>query len=1273
MRPACLGRLVLGVLLATAGTASLVQAQTITFRAQTSAAAAGPTYRASASAAAAAAVATYRSSQSATTTGGTLTITRPAGVVANDMLIASIGVTPSSATLTPPDASWTLVRRINNAGPTSNSLAVYRKLATASEPASYAWSVGGGSYTVGGIQAFYNVDPATPIDVENGQATPSSTSHATPSVTTTVANAMIVTSHTFASSRTWTPPAGMTESFDRRSGANSATGQAIEGNRVLQAAAGATGAKTATAAASADAGATHILALRSNPATTLTIARPAGVAQNDVLVASIGVTPSTASVPTPADWTLVRRIDNAGPTSNSLLVFYKVAGAAEPASYIWTATGVNFTVGGVQAFYNIDTASPVAIENGQATPSGTAHSTPSVVTTIDNSMVVTSHTFASSRTWTPPTGMTESFDRPSGANNATGQSIEGNRVLQAAAGATGAKTATAAGDADAGATHIMVLRPARTLTLTRPGTVAADDVMIVSVGVTPSTATITPPADWTSIRRIDNAGPTSNSLEVFLRVAGAAEPASYVWRFGGAGYAVGGLQAFYNVNTITPVDVENGQATPSATSHATPSVATTVANAMVVTSHTFASSRTWTPPAGMTESFDRPSGANNATGQAIEGNRVLQAAAGATGAKTATAAGFADAGATHILALRPYVPSVSPGGFNACEVASPRCSPPAANYDRLRTKVAGTGFALDFVALKADGTLEAGFTNNATVSLVASVGVVPSGDIDATTRCPIATPVTNIAVGSVSFAAGRATPSTGVTIPAVAEAYKDVRARIVCDAANCPPSGITRCSTDNFAIRPNALGVAVTDGDWQTAGIVRTLDNTTVPGGTVHKAGRPFTIRATAWNAAATPAVTANYAGAPAASITSHTIPASCLNGGGCAVDITAGSFSASGGTVRTDAASYNEVGAFNLQLVDDTFAEVDNADSSAAEREIRSPSVGVGRFVPDRFSLLAGHAVTPACTTGGSFLTYMNQPFAVGATVEAQNAAGSQTWNYHPADGGYAPATLAWQAENANGGSNLAGRLTLGTGSWSNGQRAISAANAVFGRQSPDNPDGPYDSLQLGLQVADPDGPALAGLDMNATTAADCVVAANCNAKTVGVPMSVRFGRLRLLNAAGSDLLALPVPIRTEYWTGTAFAINAADNCSTLAASNLAMGNWTGNLNACETSVSFFGGLTTMTAGRLDSLRLAPPGATNQGSITLTANLGSAGSGTTCLTTGGATTPVSGANLPWLYGRWDDLANPDSNASTIYDDNPSARATFGIFRDRVLYRRENY
>jgi hypothetical protein len=93
----------------------------------------------------------------------------------------------------------------------------------------------------------------------------------------------------------------------------------------------------------------------------------------------------------------------------------------------------------------------------------------------------------------------------SGAAHAAGegQSIEGNYVL--GDGATGTKTATAAGGADPGATHILALRPATvTLDISRPAGTAAKDVLIAAIPVRPASTTITAPACRTLVRRVDS-------------------------------------------------------------------------------------------------------------------------------------------------------------------------------------------------------------------------------------------------------------------------------------------------------------------------------------------------------------------------------------------------------------------------------------------------------------------------------------------------------------------------------------------------------------------------------------------------------------------------------------------------------------------------------------------------------------------------------------------------------------------------------------------------
>jgi MSHA biogenesis protein MshQ len=197
--------------------------------------------------------------------------------------------------------------------------------------------------------------------------------------------------------------------------------------------------------------------------------------------------------------------------------------------------------------------------------------------------------------------------------------------------------------------------PVAGLTINVPAGTTAGDVMIAAVAVLPSAVTITPPAGWTSLNRVDQTAGNSNSQEIFYRIATAAEPASYTWTFSGAiGGAAGGMLSYSGVDTTGPVDVYGGNPTPSSTSHTASSVTTTVDNAMVISSHSFSSAETWTPPAGMAEEVDAASLTTpNAAGISLEINDVTQATAGATGDKTATAGGNADTGVAQLLALKP--------------------------------------------------------------------------------------------------------------------------------------------------------------------------------------------------------------------------------------------------------------------------------------------------------------------------------------------------------------------------------------------------------------------------------------------------------------------------------------------------------------------------------------------------------------------------------------------------------------------------------------------
>jgi len=194
---------------------------------------------------------------------------------------------------------------------------------------------------------------------------------------------------------------------------------------------------------------------------SLAINKPTGTVQGDVMFASIAIRPETGTITAPSGWTLVRRVNNTNSNENTLATYYKVAGTGEPASYTWSFSTSSGAAGGITTFTGVDTSDPIDVENGQNTANGTTHASPSITTTIANTMLVTAHAFSSSTTWSSPAGMTEAYeDASASVPSPGGISIQVNYVTQQAAGATSPKNAVAASDADVGNTEAIALRPA---------------------------------------------------------------------------------------------------------------------------------------------------------------------------------------------------------------------------------------------------------------------------------------------------------------------------------------------------------------------------------------------------------------------------------------------------------------------------------------------------------------------------------------------------------------------------------------------------------------------------------------------------------------------------------------------------------------------------------------------------------------------------------------------------------------------------------------------
>jgi MSHA biogenesis protein MshQ len=439
--------------------------------------------------------------------------------------------------------------------------------------------------------------------------------------------------------------------------------------------------------------------------------------------------------------------------------------------------------------------------------------------------------------------------------------------------------------------------------------------------------------------------------------------------------------------------------------------------------------------------------------------------------------------------------------------------------------------------------------------------------------------------------------------------------------------------------------------------------------GTVtHKAGRPLSVRATAVNAAGTPATTTNYAGAPTATL------ATC---GSAACTATFGTLTLAttfaAGQLVSDVAAYDNVGSFRLQLVDSTFASVDAADGSTpAERDIASAAVDVGRFVPDHFAVSYS---SPQFGTACGTFTYQGQRFiyttAPVITITAQGFAGNTTTLYagnwwRITNTSLTPATQATRYSAAGGVA-----LDVGALPDTNSDPVIAASGNGVGTLTFSSTGGiafdrvapvvPFDAdIALLIDVIDADSVAFAG---NPAKFGDAT-AGNGIAFSAGKIQ--RFGRLRLQNAYGPESIGLQIPLQTQYWNGSGFVLNTDDSCTTLNREHIALSGYALGLNACETavnqaSVTFSGGQATVT--------LAAAGAGNAGTVLLTPILGAAGAEMYCTAQGapGLQAGVSTANRAYLQGRW---------SGANWDQNPAARAAFGLYGSQpknFIFFRENF
>ncbi|MFA6013491.1 MAG: DUF6701 domain-containing protein [Gallionellaceae bacterium] len=572
-------------------------------------------------------------------------------------------------------------------------------------------------------------------------------------------------------------------------------------------------------------------------------------------------------------------------------------------------------------------------------------------------------------------------------------------------------------------------------------------------------------------------------------------------------------------------------------------------------------------------------------------------------------------GATATVPTAAYATQCFNGATQTCSLSFAACTfdvieVGAAANTPIFTKLASTAFNLDVLKLSAGNqtatAVELVDASSGTCSthafLANSSTAVPSAFSNATPRKPF------------SFTYANAAPNVRVRVTTAGPNYS--------------------CSTDNFAIRPQTY--VVTSSATQAG-----------------SAGTPVFRAGTDTFALTTTAAATLYTGTP--KLNSSLVVTNLANLGA----LTSVSFpAATGGISTANGFTYSEVGNFNLSqyaLYDDTFAQVDSVKGECTSGfsntvdangkfscQFGSAAAGpFGRFVPDHFTNVG--VVTDACAAGA--VTYMGQPVSLSSAnvVEARNAANGVTKNYVPP---YAPGIVSLGAENSDNGTDLSARFALPAGNWNLGVYTLTSANATFTRPATTLPDatwGSFESLDVGLTVTDGDVatvPIVSGANMNPAVAGGSGFTYK---KFAGSPLRMRFGRLKLSNVVGSELLNLTMPMEAQYWNGSAWIRNDLDSCTNLIS---------GNINSSKASVAINSVTPVSGKAGLWNITLGAP------AVQVTSDV--------CVdlsTNDAVCSATSAAGMTYLQ------------TGATYSQDPTARAFFGVYQGRkqFIYMRENY
>lgn len=1153
------------------------------------------------------------------------TIARPAAVAENDLMLAHVTLKGVVAAVTAPN-NWNLLDLRSTTGATPVTQAIYWRVAGVTEPASYVWSWVGARRVSSGIVAYRNVEiGASPIDAWGAQSTDNDGTINLPDITTNTAHAMLVALLGSSRSSSHSLPTGMSvERYDVSAGGG-ATGVTSSAAQQVQAVPGATGAKTSTIAGGAADNIAHLVALRPR---VLTLAVPMGTVANDVMIASITVRACsstsggacTLTVVGPAGWTLIDTMNQTtgagtGGFGNRLLVYWRVATAAEPASYAWSFGGTPVhagAAGGILSFSGVDTANPIVANAGQVTPGSYNHAAPSINTgAVTNTMLVSTHTANSSATWTPQAGMTEQVDIASlTVPDSLGLALQMNYEFRAAAGATGPRTSTLSNPPanDTGATHMLALRPSIDhYAISYPNGATALTCESLTVRITGHdtghTVADVPAGTVTTLN-------TSTGTGVWL------------------------TPVVSGTGTWTPSGANNGQASytwPGGESVVELRIRHTTALASIGFNLgvTYVEAATEDPAAAFVDAAFRVTDGTG-TASASIGNQI-------SGKNSDVGAG---AQSRYLQAIRTDMSTgscttVFQNQTVSVELAS-ECNNPTACVPAPGGQVSVRNSGGSMVAVAQN--------NGGAVGSYTAVSLA----FDAQSKTPLVLSYPD---------AGQLTLHARYALPA-------------------PPAATYMTGASNaFVVRP--FGFAMRGANAATA----IQHGTTAVSPLLVPAGDNFTMTLAAYRWASgedanndgvpdngvditnngfTPNYRWDTAMSVSASLPATTLGTLSLEHADTTRDGTVRQGEWTNGVATFTTWRYTEVGnALFTATANNYIAAGVTVSGNSGNDGTGSAGGYVGRFRPKHFRLDAGVPPTltdraPLLPCASSF-TYMGEPMRMTFRLLAQNTQNGTTQNYTGAYAKLDPTAPANFNFGARSGTTDLSARTAGTypaaaPAWANGILDMPIANPlhVSIARAVSGPDGRFLNVQLGIAPTDSDGVAMASYDLDVDNNA-----ANDHT-TVATAQDIRYGRLVLQNAFGSELLPLPVPMRTQYYLdgSSGFVFANDDNCTTIPSANLRLSNGSGTVNGA-------GPITVGTSSTSATIANSPFSNGNAG-LSLSAP-GAGGNGYVDVTLQPGLLP------PYLLFDWD--------GNGVYDNEPSGRATFGVYQGnpKQIYLRERY